>query len=101
MCRKYVTAGAEAHRRDNPPARTCYVLEADEELEPEVPGPDVDGLVLVDVVELEAAAAAGAGVVVELVPPPSEEAGAFVLSVLEAAGFSEVSLPEPGFILSE
>ena len=77
------------------------MLEADEELEPEVLGPDVDGLVLVDVVELEAAAAAGAGVVVELVSPPSGEADAFVLSVVEAAGFSEVSLPEPGFILSE
>jgi hypothetical protein len=78
------------------------VLEDDEELEPDVLVPDVDVLVLVDVVELGAAAGAGAGaVVVELVPPPSEEAGAFVLSVLDAAGFSEVSLPEPGFILSE
>lgn len=75
------------------------MLEDDEGLEPDVLVPDVDVLVLVDVVEL--GAAAGAGVVVELVPPPSEEAGAFVLSVLDAAGFSEVSLPEPGFILSE
>ena len=72
-----------------------------EQLEPAVLVPDVEVLVLVDVVELGAAAGAGAGVVVELVPPPSEEAGAFVLSVLDAAGFSEVSLPEPGFILSE
>ena len=77
------------------------MLEDDEELEPEVLGLDVEVLVLVDAVELEAAAAAGAGVVVELVLPPSEEAGDFVLSVVEAAGFSEVSLPEPGFILSE
>ena len=79
------------------------MLEDDEELEPGELVPDVDVLVLVDVVELGAAAGAGAGagVVVELVPPPSEEAGAFVLSVLDAAGFSEVSLPEPGFILSE
>lgn len=84
-----------------PLARTYYVLEADEELEPEVLVPDVDVLALVDVVEPGAAAAAGAGVVGELVPLSSEEAGAFVLSVLEAAGFSEVSLPEPGFILSE
>lgn len=77
------------------------MLEDDEELEPDVLAPDGDALVLVDVVELGAAAGAGAGVVVELVPPPSEEAGAFVLSVLDAAGFSEVSLPEPGFSLSE
>lgn len=77
------------------------MLDDDEELEPEVLGLDVEVLVLVDVVELAAAAGAGAGVVVELVPPPSEDAGVFVLSVLEAAGFSEVSLPEPGFILSE
>ena len=77
------------------------MLEDDEELEPEVLGPDVDGLGLVDVVELGAAAAVGAGVVVELAPPPSGEADAFVLSVVEATGFSEVSLPEPGFILSE
>ena len=63
--------------------------------------PDGDVLVLVDAVELGAAAAAGAGVVAEPVPPPSGEAGVFVLSVPDAAGFSEVSLPEPGFILSE
>ncbi len=99
MCRKYVIAGAEAHRRGNPPASTCHVFEADEELEPEVLVPDVEGLALVDVVELGAAAVAGT--VVELVPPPSEAADALVLSVVEAAGFSEVSLPEPGFILSE
>jgi hypothetical protein len=94
-------SGAEAHRRGNPLARLCYVLEADDGLEPEVLGLDVEVLVVVDVVELGAAAAVGAGVVVELVPPPSEEADAFVLSVVEATGFSEVSLPEPGFILSE
>jgi hypothetical protein len=94
-------AGVEAHRRGNPLTRTCYVLEADDELEPEVLGLDVEVLVVVDVVELGAAAAVGAGVVVELAPPPSGEVDAFVLSVVEATGFSEVSLPEPGFILSE
>ena len=77
------------------------MLEDDEELEPEVLVPDELELVLVVVAELGAAVAAGAGVVVELVLPLSEEAGVFVLSVLAAAGFSEVSLPEPGFILSE
>ncbi|MCI1279317.1 MAG: hypothetical protein LKG23_10085 [Nitrospira sp.] len=77
------------------------MLEDDEEVEPEVLVPDELELVLVVVAELGAAAAAGAGVVVELVLPLSEEAGVFVLSVLVAAGFSEVSLPEPGFILSE
>lgn len=75
------------------------MLEDDEEVEPEVLVPEE--LVLEGVAELRAAAAAGAGVVVELVLPLSEEAGVFVLSVLAAAGFSEVSLPEPGFILSE
>lgn len=77
------------------------MLEDDEELDPDVLVLGVDVLVPVDVVELGAAAEAGAGVVVELVPPPSAEAGAFALSVLAVAGFSEVSLAEPGFILSE
>ncbi len=77
------------------------MLEDDEEVEPEVLVPDELGLALVVVAELGAAAAAGAGVVVELVLPLSEEAGVFALSVPAAAGFSEVSLPEPGFILSE
>lgn len=53
--------------------------------------------------ELDAAGAgaAAAGVAAGLVPPFSDEAGVFVFSASEAAGFSDDSLPEPGFILSE
>lgn len=47
------------------------------------------------------AGAAGAGVEAGLAPVLSEEAGVFVLSVPDAAGFSDASLPAPGFILSE
>ena len=55
------------------------------------------------VVEPLAAGAAGAddGVAVEPLPVLSDAAGVFVLSFPAAAGFSDVSLPEPGFILSE
>ena len=47
------------------------------------------------------AGAAGAGVEAGPAPVLSDEAGVFTLSVSDAAGLSEESLPEPGFILSE
>ena len=63
-------------------------------------------LALDAVVELEGAGAEGvegaaAGAAVELEPVVSEATGVLVLSVPEGAGFSDVSLPAPGFILSE
>ena len=76
------------------------MLDEDEEPELDVPLPVV--LVLLVVVELLAAgvAVAGAAGAVDPVPALSDEAGVLVASVLDAAGFSDVSLP-PGFILSE
>lgn len=63
----------------------------------------LDVLVLPAAVDPAAAGAAGAEVGVAAGPAPafSEAAGAFVVSVPDATGFSEASLPDPGFILSE
>lgn len=75
----------------------------DEAEDGELVEPAPDGLVLVDEDELgvvEGADGAGVDAVAGLALVPSDEAGAFVLSVSGAAGLSDVSLP-PGFILSE
>ena len=75
------------------------MLDEDEEPELDVPLPVV--LVLL-VVELLAAGVVVAGAAGAVDPEPvlSDGAGVLVASVLDAAGFSDVSLP-PGFILFE
>lgn len=75
--------------------------EEDEELELEDPVLGV--LALGAAVEPEEAGAEGvaAGAAAEPTGAVSDEAGVFVFSAPEAAAFSDDSLPEPGFILSE
>ncbi|MDR4480817.1 MAG: hypothetical protein R3B37_13870 [Nitrospira sp.] len=77
------------------------MLEDDEEPELDVPAPEVLVLVVEDALVLAGAAGVEAGVAAGLAAVLSVEAGAFALSVPDAAGFSEESLPAPGFILSE
>jgi hypothetical protein len=60
-----------------------------------------EGLVLLVEGALDVAGAAGAAVEAGLALVLSDEAGVVVLSVPDAAGFSDESLPAPGFILSE
>jgi hypothetical protein len=73
-----------------------YAAEEDDELDEPVLGV-LAGEGAVEAVE----AGPAAGAVFELLPALSDTAGAFVLSVLSVVGFSEGSLPELGFILSE
>ena len=77
------------------------MLGDDEEPELDIPAPEVLVLVVEDALVLAGAAGVEAGVAAGLAAVLSVEAGAFALSVPEAAGFSEESLAEPGFILSE
>jgi len=75
------------------------VLDEDEEPELDVPLPVVPVLLVVELLAAGVAVAGAAGAV-DPVPALSDEAGVLVASVLDAAGFSDVSLP-PGFILFE
>ena len=75
------------------------MLDEDEEPELDVPLPVVPVLLVVELLAAGVAVAGAAGAV-DPVPALSDAAGVLVASMLDAAGFSDVSLP-PGFILFE